>query len=328
MNRISLLAALALGAALFASPAAAQFGGPPTRETSWEPGEFDSAWDQYRARYEAAGSDSDEENLPDWSGIWEQASGQGFFFPLRPGETMNGRGMGTETTMKLTPRYAAEHEMRMRQGEAGNDFDPLTYCLPAGFPRWLVEPFMREFYPMPDKTLLINEMMNEIRRVYTDGRGHIPEDLAYPLWEGDSIGFWDDGTLVIHTTSLKANLLQREQPAISERAEVYEEWTLVEDGTIRVRGSLYDPEALLEPHHFIRWYQKVDDMNGDLRLAFWSCAENQPVVRTAAGGSDFGALPGQENTADLTDAETWLMFDEAEEAGLIAEFEAAAADRQ
>ncbi len=312
-------AAAAAGAMLIASPALAQFGAPPTLETTWDPGQYDSAWAQYQARFEAAGGESDEDNLPDWSGIWEQASGQGFYFSLRPGEQMSGRGFATTTTMKLTPRYAAEHEMRIRQGEAGNDFDPLTYCLPAGMPRWLVEPFMREFYPMPDKTLLINEMMNEVRRIYTDGRGHISEDFAYPLWEGDSIGFWDDGTLVIHTNNMKHNLLQREQPAISEEAELYEEWTMLDDGLMQVKASLYDSEALLEPHHFIRWYQKVDDMGGDLRLAQWSCAENQPVVRTAEGGSDFGALPGQDGATDLTDPETWLMFDEAAEEGLIEE---------
>ena len=139
---------------------------------TWEPGEFATAWDQYQARRAAAQNpgDLDPANAPDWSGIWEQASFQGFYFSLRPGEEFAGRGFATVTTMKLTPRYAAEHEARIRQAEAGADFDPLTWCLPAGHPRWLVEPFMREFFPIQGTTLLINEMQNEVRHIYTDGR--------------------------------------------------------------------------------------------------------------------------------------------------------------
>jgi hypothetical protein len=325
-----------LGAALWAcaglaAPAAAQFGPPPIPPelqglpTTYDPGDYATAWEQYEARRAAAGGGTEHtaETLPDWSGIWENAPNSGF--SMRPGERFLGRGLATETTMKLTPRYAAEHEMRMRWGEEGRDFDPLTYCLPAGFPRWLVEPFLREFLPTPSRTLLMNEMMNETRRVYTDGRGHIPEDFAFPMWEGDSIGFWDGPTLVIHTNNLRADLYQREQPAHSDKVETVEEWTKIRDGLMEVKVSIYDPEALLEPHHSVRYYHTLDDQDGALRVGHWSCEENQPVVRDAQGGSTFGALPGQEGTPNLSDPETWLAFEEADEEGLITEYEARAA---
>jgi hypothetical protein len=312
------LAACLVGAA----PAAAQFGPVPPEYASlpntWNPGTFATAREQYDARKAAAngGTRHTSETLPDWSGVWENAPGSGF--SMRPGERMIGRGFATETSMKLTPRYAAEHEMRMRWGEEGRDFDPLSYCLPAGFPRWLVEPFLKEYIPTPDRTLLINEMMSEVRRVYTDGRDHIPADYAFPLWEGDSIGFWDGETLVVHTNNLKANLYQREQPAHSDKVETVEEWTMIRDGLMELKISIYDPEALLEPHHSIRYYRRIDDQNGGVRIGYWSCEENQPVVRGADGGSTFGGIPGQENAGpNLNDPETWLAFDEAREAGLL-----------
>jgi hypothetical protein len=291
-----------------------------------DPGAFDTACDQYQARLAAAGGGTTHtfETIPDWSGIWENAPGTGF--SPRPGERFLGRGMATETSMKLTPLYAAEHEQRMRWGEQGRDFDPITWCLPTGFPRWLSEPFIKEYLPTPDRTLLMNEMNNETRRIYTDGRGHVPEEFAYPLWFGDSIGFWDGPTLVIHTNNLKANLYQREQPAHSDKIETVEEWTEIREGLMEVKVSIYDPEALLEPHHLIRYYRTIDDQGGALRMNHWSCAENQPVVRTSDGGSTFGVLPGQEDAPDLTDAETWLAFEEAAEAGLVGEFEQRAAN--
>ena len=85
-------------------------------------------------------------------------------------------------------------------------------CAPPGHPRWLTEPFLREFVPTPDQTWLINEMVNDIRRIYTDGRGHVPEADRYPLYNGDSIGFWDGQRLVIHTNQLTSGQYQRTQP--------------------------------------------------------------------------------------------------------------------
>jgi hypothetical protein len=318
------LAALVVGAALAvvlaSPPAIAQ----PSADIDYaslprtfDPGRFGSAWEHYQARLAQAdgGSKPAAGDLPDWSGLWENAPGQGF--ALRGGERPLGRGLATETTMKLTPAYAAEHEMRMRRADAGTDFDPITWCLPTGFPRWLTSPFMKQFALTPDITLLMSEMNNEIRRVYTDGRGHISEDFAYPMWFGDSIGFWDGDTLVIHTNDIKANIYTREQPAHSDLLETVEEWTLLENGLLEVKLSLYDPESLLEPHHSIRYYRRADEMGGDLRFIYWSCAENQRVVQTQEGGSDIAILPSDANTPDLSDPETWLAFDEAREAGLI-----------
>ena len=291
----------------------------------YDPGDYDTAWEHYQARLaEAGGGDQHtDRTIPDWSGVWQNAPGSGF--SLRPGEEFAGRGFSTVTTMQLTPLFAAEHEMRIRQAEAGNDFDPITWCLPSGFPRWMVEPFLKEFVAAPDRTLLMNEMNNETRRIYTDGRGHISEDYAFPMWFGDSIGFWDGDTLVIHTNNIKSNLLQREQPALSNSAETVEEWTEIRDGVMEVKVTVYDPEALLAPHSAIRYYTTIDDQEGDLRVLHWSCTENQPVVRTPEGGSDFAILPSNENYLDLTDPESWLMFEEARDAGLVDEFEERAA---
>jgi hypothetical protein len=292
--------------------------------TTWEHPAYPSAEAQYMARFEAAGSDSDEADFPDWSGLWENARFQGYPFALRPGETPTGRGLSTETTMALTPRYAAEYEARVRLADAGEDFDPLSWCLPAGFPRQLGSVFPREFAPAPGTTFIINEGQNEIRRIYTDGRGHMSPDFAYPRWDGDSVGFWDGDTLVIWTTNVKGNLTGRDQPAVSDQLQTYEEWTKAADDVMRVRVTFYDPVALEEPFDFVRYYQKADDMGGELRATFSACNENQSVVLTSGGGN-IGAIPGVDDGLDLSNAETWLMFEEAEESGLIAEFEAAAA---
>ena len=75
-------------------------------------------------------------------------------------------------------------------------------------------------------------MVNDIRRIYTDGREHIAEADRYPLWNGDSIGFWDGGKLVIHTNSLRSGQYQRTQPEYSEQVETVEIWEKVDDKTL------------------------------------------------------------------------------------------------
>ena len=118
-------------------------------------------------------------------------------------------------------------------------------------PRWMVEPFLREWVVTPQETYLVNEMQNEMRRVYTDGRDHPSAADAYPLWEGDSIGFWDGDKLVIHTAQMRAGQYQRIQPYYTEQVETVEIWQKTDADTMAVDIWSFDPPALAEP-----WYTK------------------------------------------------------------------------
>lgn len=135
------------------------------------------------------------DKLPDWTGIWTRSTEPVFKFdPTQPSVR--------QTTAQLTPEYAQRHQEKLERVAKGIEWDSISNCIPPGHPRWLTTPFLREFALRPDQTLLINEMLADTRRVYTDGRGHTQDDEAYPLWNGDSIGFWDGDSLVIHTTQL------------------------------------------------------------------------------------------------------------------------------
>src|SRR5258708_17499825 len=90
-------------------------------------------------------------------------------------------------------------------------------------------------------------MPNDIRRIYTDGRGHTPEDEAYALWNGDSIGFWDGDSLVIHTTQLMGGQYQRSQPDYTDQVETVERWRKVDDNLIEAEVMIYDPPSLVKP---------------------------------------------------------------------------------
>jgi hypothetical protein len=165
----------------------------------------------------------------------------------------------------------------------------LSNCEPAGMPRWIVEPFLKEFVVTPAQTFLINEMQNEMRRVYTDGRDHPSEADAYPLWEGDSIGFWDGDKLVIHTSQMRAGQYQRIQPFYTEQVETVEIWQKTDPTTMVVHVWAFDPPALAEPWYTRQVYKQLSNDDLSLRIRYWNCGENQnnAVEQTDTGTSDF-----------------------------------------
>ena len=262
--------------------------------------------------------------MPDWSGLWSRdlshglqfdtkQSGNGFNVPLGP------------ITAELTPRYQAAFEQKLREVAAGNEWDQLSDCLPAGYPRWLTEPFLREFILTPDETWWINEQQSEARRIYTDGRGHVPEATAHGLWDGDSIGFWDNQTLVVHTIRVIHGEYQRSQPDYSYQTSTVERIHMVDQDTIVDEVTVWDPKGLRKPWHVLMEYKRVTDPGA--RIDMWSCESNNNVIRTASGSSQF-ILPGEsvQITRSYKDPDTFYLT--ATQAKLFAQDEAEEAAKQ
>ena len=55
-----------------------------------------------------------------------------------------------------------------------------------------------EFVVTPDQTWILTENGPNVVRIYTDGREHLEDDLIWPTYTGDSVGHWEDDTLVFH----------------------------------------------------------------------------------------------------------------------------------
>jgi hypothetical protein len=245
--------------------------------------EHRTAWDLYKAFEQQAngGQRLRSDQLPDWSGVYSR---NGFIFNFDPDQ-----GRDRLPTAKLTPDYEKKLLDKLDRIERGVEFDPLSNCAPPGHPRWLTEPFLRDFVPTPDQTYLINEMMNDIRRIYTDGRGHVPEADRYPLYNGDSIGFWDGPRLVIHTNQLTGGQYQRTQPEYTDQVETVEVWQKIDDRNIVAHVWVYDPPSLAEPWYAKQTYTKLSNEDRSLRIRYWDCGENQnnQVIQTDSGSSQF-----------------------------------------
>jgi hypothetical protein len=250
--------------------------------------EFDTAFEmyQYLERQAGGGDQLSWEDMArpefDWSGIYTRTRGGLSFDPDIPAD---------QTTAQLTEVGMAARQAKIDQITAtGGEYDPISDCRPPGHPRWASEPFLHEFIVTPDQTWLVNEMVNDVRRVYTDGRAHTAPEDAYATWNGDTIGFWDGDILVTHTTYLNAGQYQRgTQPDYSDQVEVVERWRKINGILLEADFWVFDPVNLVEP-----WYSRqscIELANDDtlLRIRYWWCGENvnNDIIILEDGTSQF-----------------------------------------
>ena len=255
--------------------------------------QYDTAWELYQALEKEAGGGQRLEwtNLPDWSGVYVRSiQGRGgvrIVFDLdQPADGL--------PSAKLTPEYEARLMARLEAIKQGIEFDPISDCtVTPGHPRWLVLPFFRDHLVTPDLTIMIAEAFSNVRRIYTDGRGHMPEDQRYPVHNGDSIGFWNGHKLVIHTNQLEAHYYGRGQPDYTEQVETVEIWQKVDDNTLAADVWVYDPPVLAEPWYTKQSYEKVDDPDKTIRISRYSCYGNP-------NSATFMTEDGQSQFVDLT----------------------------
>ena len=247
-------------------------------------------------------------SLPDWSGHWGTDS--------RAGEVVLAGINSTREGMlaRLTPEARKVFEYDLERIDAEQAIDPIGMCLPPNFPRWVTVYGYREHFLTPEKSMLGVEMMNEFRRIFTDGRPHPSDDWMTSEWLGYSIGFWDEDVLTIWTKGIKEGILTRGMPRQTNEMEVIERWRRVEPltddalGRIEIEITLYDP-TFVEPWHTVAALYKEDDRTPELKEQVWphqwSCIEGSNWYMTEDGVISQYA-PGEK--PEITNPEYW--FDE------------------
>ncbi|MEP7314163.1 MAG: hypothetical protein ABI859_16390 [Pseudomonadota bacterium] len=252
--------------------------------------QYESSWALYeKLRADAQGGQAlqhEQLALPafDWGGIYTRTKGGLHFDPdLGPRDGPASAQLTAEGAKVLKKK-------RDQLAKTGGEYDPISDCRPPGVPRWLTEPFLHEFIVTPHQTWLINEMVNDVRRVYTDGREHTPEEDAYPSWNGDTIGFWDGDVLTMHTKFLNSGQYQRGlQPDYSEQTTLVERWHKVDAKTIQADVWVFDPLNLAKPWYTRQSWTKLSNDDHQLRIRYWDCRENSnnEIIKQNDGTSQF-----------------------------------------
>jgi hypothetical protein len=203
-------------------------------------------------------------NRPDWSGAW--------IYPFADfgKENVRFRIPGDPIAPRLTPPYAAllTESRRGLTGTPGtaarsaadvagprrrlNSED----CLPTGMPNLMRYAFAFEFLFTPGRvTIVLEHDDTSVRRIYTDGRTHT--DDPDPSYNGESIGHWEEQTLVVHTIGISSRAELIAGVPTSGRAAVTERIHLVDPGHLQIDTTVEDPVALLEPWKIRRVYERT-----------------------------------------------------------------------
>ncbi len=126
---------------------------------------------------------------------------------------------------------------------------PIARCIPPPTPGVLTATavYLTEIDIEEDRVVIRNEFFDNVRTVYTDGRGH-PE-AGERTNQGHSIGRWEDGDLVVDTT-LFADHPSTSGDGVPSGAQKHaiERFALSDNGTrVVIDVFIEDPEFLAEP---------------------------------------------------------------------------------
>jgi hypothetical protein len=275
---------------------------PPVEKPSMD---FATAEDHYNYLQEQArgGTLHTMATIPVWKGLWSSGNNSmpALFIEngtmavaLRPG--------GKVKEGVLTPAYEKAFKARRAEMEKYGEqlYDRLTTCEHAGVPRWLWEPYIKEFVNLPHQTWLMNDFMDETRRVYI-GAEHVNSEAKHSP-TGDSIGFWDDDKLVIWTKWVNPADYLRGLPLTSNQFEMVDTWQLqtYENGASQlvIQVTFYDPLGLTSPQSAVYTHIPRPDLEAvGVRIRNWECARTSNSYRAEDGSTQF-YLPGDPEYKD------------------------------
>lgn len=203
---------------------------------------------QREAAYDALGK------LPDWAGIWVLD-----FSATPQGDAARPASRPQDEKPVLTPQAEAQLKINLAD-EAKNEPPPSesANCLPPGMPTIMFQPYDVEFLFTPGRVTIIQEAYMQVRRVFTDGRGH-PAHLD-PTFNGHSIGHWEGDTLVIDTVGLGHRTpLGYHELMHGPHLHVIERIHLIAEDKLEDDMTLIDPDVLAKPWHEVHTFTRHRD---------------------------------------------------------------------
>jgi len=243
------------------------------------------------------GTKHTKETIPDWSGRWMGgAAGLG-----------GGPNPASSVAALLTPTYREYFVRELKAYTEGRIWSAGSICLPGGFFSALGA---EEFVVTPTRvyTLGASNGENYIRWIYTDGSGHSAKEAEFSKWHGESIGFWNGDTLIVHT-----NQIHGWKGGVSEFSDGLETVEAIRRVGDRLEGeiTLYDPEVLVRPVRARMRWTLDKETRPELRPTYNTCTDtNGPSSKVFMDerGILNERLPGDPLYWDTTDRRPWRTY--------------------
>ena len=187
----------------------------------------------------------------DLTGLWLHAGGPGNSFRFSPPEGF-----------RLTPEAQVHYDAAQQAAAEGKVYrNDIGLCWPAGLPVIMTRVWPIAMIQLPTSIYMISEFMNSLRIVYLDGRPHTDTDLVVPSFNGESIGRWEDDTLVIETQSFPGHhhWIDTGIPA-SDALRIVERIRMIDEGnTLEIEYTLTDPKSWEGDWTMTKRWRRVND---------------------------------------------------------------------
>lgn len=230
------------------------------------------------------------ENFPaaEWNGVYQRPSTsqtQQNWYWLRHNQ------ISTILSL-LTPEYQQRMVQEAYHQVRGHALWPSTFCWPEGFMRryYMFSVWEQYFVVTPDLVQITAGVADNFLTSIHVGREFNMEDVplggvprlgaAVPRWYGETIGFWDDESLITWTSNIQG-WKAHSAPEFSNKLQTIEIYTPNRDAQGRFIGLnhesiLYDPESLVEPIRIVRNLEKINNFtDADATpLVFIECIQN------------------------------------------------------
>jgi len=184
---------------------------------------------------------------PDLSGVWwggGDVGGPGF----RPGGPRVAEG--EEPPATFTDLYTPQ--AKRSAAALGDADDPTLGCRPTAFGTLNVRLWdvgaVGQIVATPEFVILLSETFHGYQIVPTDGRP--PRDFLPPSYRGEAVGHWEGDTFVVEVTNFTDDTwiwAEGRASPHSDQLRVVERYQRVDENTLVIDATVYDPAMLTEP---------------------------------------------------------------------------------
>ena len=248
----------------------------------FSPYPYATAEEHYRAlqaEAEASGrlKHHDRNTMPEWDGWYFRGSQ----FQPPAGQWTNGNLLQTSTMISLlTPEYQ-KRMTQMNYHEAVNNAPQwmASFCYPEGLMRWWYVWGIRDMEVLvtPGQVqFLAGVADNFVRKVLIDQE----HSTLIPQWYGETVGFWDEDTLIAWTANVQGWTTSHSMFEFSNELEVIEIIRQVEGSDdLVVEAIFYDPEAFVRPLRIVTpWNRTAGIDDPEQRYLFVECRVESGIV--------------------------------------------------
>jgi hypothetical protein len=189
---------------------------------------------------------------PNMSGYWNAGNNGGAVFEVqkhpiaRPGFGA-GNGAIVDPPDGMIPYQPWAAEKAKDNFEHHLADEPELHCYMSGLPNQMYRQFGFQILQPAGYVAMNWEFMHSYRIIPTDNRPHaLPSSTK--LFQGDSVGHWEDDTLVVDTTNLNDRTwLDSAGNVHTDQMHVVERFTMMNDRTIDYEATMEDPKAFTKP---------------------------------------------------------------------------------